>query len=103
VLLAWCVPPQPPVAPWPLIGVALTLALVFHVFVELAPARSGWDQTAAAGVVSAIGHGAVITVAMMRATDTVWPWVGAWLALAVLLVDRARCPDAERWTSPRRC
>src|SRR5678816_4589965 len=90
--MSWRVPPQPPACPWPLIGVALALALVFHVFVERAPSRTGWDQPAAAAALSVIGQGVVLTVAMMRATETMWPWVGAWLALAALLARQGSLP-----------
>jgi hypothetical protein len=94
VLLVWCAPPQPPIdSPWQLVAVAVALALVFHVFVELESTRSGWDGPAAPAVLAALGHAGVLAVAMAQAAGTVWPWTGGWIVLAAVLVRHAALPD----------
>ena len=94
VLLVWCAPPRPPIdAAWQLAAVAVGLAVVFHVFVELEPARSGWESPAAPAVLAALGHAGVLTVAMWQAVDTAWPWISGWVVLAALLVRHATLPN----------
>ncbi|MFN2428181.1 MAG: DUF2339 domain-containing protein, partial [Candidatus Binatia bacterium] len=96
VLLAWSLsPPESIGFVWQVITVAVSLALVFHVFVELESDRRGWDGPAVAGVMAVVGHGAVLTVAMSGTIAAVWPWIGAWTVLAALLVRQGSFAGCE--------
>jgi hypothetical protein len=94
VLLFWSVPPHPVVDPvWQLLAVSVGLACVFHVFVEFAPERSGWDGPAPAAIVATVGHLGVLVLAMLRVPDVGWVWVTAYGALAAILVRHASLPE----------
>ncbi|MBI5504457.1 MAG: DUF2339 domain-containing protein [Deltaproteobacteria bacterium] len=96
VLILWCAAPQPPLDPaWQLIAVAVGLAVVFHGFVELESRRSDWEGPAAAAVLAAVGQCGVLALAMTRAPDTVWPWVGGLTLLAAALVRHASLPERD--------
>lgn len=94
VLVFWSIPPQPLVDPaWHLLVVTLGLALLFHAFVEWEPEREGPDGPAPGAIVATIGHGAVVTLAMVRSPfDMIATWVGAWCVLAALLVRHGGLP-----------
>ncbi len=79
---------------WEAVGVAVGLACVFHVFVELDPDCPGFAGPAAAGILAGIGFFVLLVVFSAR-TPSVgpWVWVAGWLAFAALLYRHAAFPD----------
>lgn len=92
VVLAWATTVPPDAGAWPAVAIAVGLALVFHVFVELEPERGGADGPMTPAVVAAVGHGVALAVAMWRFAPTLWPWLAGWALLAALLVRHAALP-----------
>jgi uncharacterized membrane protein len=79
---------------WESVAIAVGLALVFHLFVELDPEPTGADGPAAAAMLSGCGFLALLVFASARMPGTtLWIWLAGWLALAALLYRHAAFPD----------
>ncbi len=78
---------------WEAAAMAVLLAAVHHFFVERERDAAGWDGPAPAAL--AIGGGllALFAAAPLRHPDVaLWPWLAAWLGLALLLIRHAGFP-----------
>jgi uncharacterized membrane protein len=78
---------------WEAAAMAVLLAAVHHFFVERERDVAGWDGPAPAAL--AIGGGllALFAAAPLRHSYVaLWPWLAAWLGLALLLIRHAGFP-----------
>jgi len=80
------------VSPWEPVAIAVGLATVFHLFVELDPDSPGFEGPAPAAIVTASGVLAVLVCASSRGFSS-WSWLAGWLALAVILYRHAAFPQ----------
>lgn len=83
-------------AAWESAVIALGLAAVFHLFVELDREPPGLDGPAPAAMLAAGGTFAVLLFASTGASAVPpWPWLAGWLGLSALLYRHAAFPDRE--------
>ncbi len=83
-------------AAWESAGVALALATLFHVFVELRRQPPWLEGPAPAAMTAALGTGGVLLIAStLSSTVSPWPWLAGWLGLSALLYRHAGFPERE--------
>jgi hypothetical protein len=86
--------PSAAASAWESVAVAVGLALVFHVFVELDPEPPGTEGPAAAAMIAGCGFLAILVGASARTTGaSPWIWLAGWLALSALLYRHAAFPE----------
>jgi hypothetical protein len=79
---------------WESVAIAVGLAAIFHVFVELDREPTGTDGPAPAAIIAGCGFLAVLVLASIRSAESgPWVWLVGWLALAVLLYRHAAFPE----------
>src|SRR6185503_17803343 len=88
--------PGTEVAAWESAGVALALAALFHVFVELRREPPWLEGPAPAAITAALGTGGVLLIAStLSSMVSPWPWLAGWLGLSALLYRHAGFPERE--------
>ena len=84
---------------WEAAGVMIGLALAFHLFLELGPPdrdEGALRATTTAGFVAAAGLLALTTLAILRSTPALAPWLMAWIVLFGLLARQAVLAGSTR-------
>jgi hypothetical protein len=86
--------PETAASAWESVAIAVGLAAIYHVFVELDPEPAGADGPASAAIVACCGFLAILVIASGRsAAPQPWIWLVGWLALTALLYRQAAFPD----------
>jgi uncharacterized membrane protein len=93
-----------PALSWEAVGICVGLALIFHVFFELA-LRGLTEETAdkvrgAAKTALILSFGFLLLTATLPALQqslTVWPWVCAWAVLGAVVVRQSAAPGLAYW------
>jgi uncharacterized membrane protein len=78
---------------WEASGLAVLLAAVFHVFVELDREPAGRSGPAPAAMLATGGLFILLAARSITASDVaVWPWLAGWMGLAALALRHGGCP-----------
>ncbi len=78
---------------WEAAGVAVGLAAIFHLFVELDRDDAGTEGPAPAAILAGLGFMAILIVASGGKALPIAPWLAGWSALACLLYRHAAFPQ----------
>jgi uncharacterized membrane protein len=81
---------------WESVAIAVGLAALFHLFVELDRDPPGMEGPAPAAMASAGGFLVILVLAAAASGTTApWTWLFGWIALSVLLYRHAAFPERE--------
>jgi uncharacterized membrane protein len=84
--------PLTPALAWETVGVAVGLAVIFHIFVEIDPEPRGPEGPAFAAIVAVGGFHVLLLLAAYASAQTPWPWLAGWAATTALLYRHAGFP-----------